>query len=66
MELTTLLYQIGLSIKSVSTKDTGNGIIKINFKLEYNEDDYYIYDRLEARFKFEIRELIEIQLISMT
>ena len=66
MELTTLLYQMGLSIKSITTEDIGAGIVKGSFKLEYNEDDYYIYDRLEARFKFEIRELIEIRLISMT
>jgi (p)ppGpp synthase/HD superfamily hydrolase len=65
MELTTLLYQMGLSVKSVTTEDMGNNTVKDIFTLEYNEDDYYIYDRLEARFKFDIEELIEMKLISM-
>lgn len=65
MELTTLLYQMGLSIKSVTTEDIGNNKVKDTFTLEYSEDDYYIYDRLEARFRFDIEELIEMRLISM-
>lgn len=65
MELTTILYQMGLSVKSVTTEDLGDNKVKDRFKLEYNEDDYYIYDRLEARFRFEIEELIEMSLISM-
>ncbi len=65
MELTTLLFQMGLSVKSVITEDIDNNRVKDTFTLEYNEDDYYIYDRLEARFKFDIEELIEMRLISM-
>lgn len=65
MELTTILYQMGLSVKSVTTEDMDNNKVRDTFTLEYNEDDYYIYDRLEARFRFEIKELIEMTLISM-
>ncbi len=65
MELTTLLYGMGLGIKSVTTDTISSGQVKDTFTLEYSEDDYYIYDRLEARFRFEIKELIEIKLISM-
>ena len=65
MELTTLLFQMGLSVKSVITEDIDNNRVKDTFTLEYNEDDYYIYDRLEARFKFDIEELNEMRLISM-
>ncbi len=65
MELTTLLYQMGLSVKSITTENIGNHKVKDTFTLEYSEDDYYIYDRLEARFRFDIEELIDMQLISM-
>lgn len=65
MELTTILYQMGLSVKSVTTEDIDTNKVKDIFTLEYNEDDYYIYDRLEARFRFEIKELIEMRLISI-
>lgn len=66
MEITTLLFQMGLSVKSVTTEDIGNNQAKDIFTLEYSEDDYYIYDRLEARMRFDIKELIEMKLISMT
>ena len=65
MELTTLLYQMGIGIKSVTTEDIGSGQVRDTFTLEYSEDDYYIYDRLEARLRFDIGELIDMRLISM-
>jgi GTP pyrophosphokinase len=65
MELTTLLFHMGISIRSVTTEDIGSGQVRDIFTLEYSEDDYYIYDRLEARFRFEIDELIDMRLISM-
>ncbi len=65
MELTTLLYQMGIGIKSVTTQDIGAGQVRDIFTLEYSEDDYYIYDRLEARLRFDIGELIDMRLISM-
>ena len=65
MELTTLLYQMGIGIKSVTTQDIGVGQVRDIFTLEYSEDDYYIYDRLEARLRFDIGELIDMRLISM-
>lgn len=60
------MYHMGLSIQSLETKSLGNGIVQDNFILEYNEDDYYIYERLEERFRFEVRELKDIRLISMS
>lgn len=65
MELTTLLYEMGIGIRSVTTEDLGGGSVRDTFVLEYDEDDYYIYDRLDARFRFEIKELIDMRLISM-
>ncbi len=65
MELTTLLYHMGISINSVRTEDIGGWQVRDTFTLEYSEDDYYIYDRLEARLRFDIEELIDMRLISM-
>ena len=65
MEVTTLLYHMGISIRSVTTEDIGSGQVRDTFTLEYSEDDYYIYDRLEARLRFDIGEVIDIRLISM-
>jgi GTP diphosphokinase / guanosine-3',5'-bis(diphosphate) 3'-diphosphatase len=65
MELTTLLFHMGISIRSVTTEDIGSGQVRDTFTLEYSEDDYYIYDRLEARFRFEVEELVDMRLISM-
>lgn len=65
MELTTLLYNMWISIKSITTCTIDENTVKDTFVLEYKEDDYYIYDRLEARFRFDIHELIEMKLISM-
>jgi hypothetical protein len=65
MEITTLLYNMGISIRSVTTAELGDGIVRDHFSLEYHEDDYYIYERLESRISFEIPELQNIRLISM-
>ncbi len=65
MELTTLLYNMWISIRSIATCTIDENTVKDTFILEYKEDDYYIYDRLEARFRFDIKELIEMKLISM-
>ena len=66
MEVTTLLYHMGISIRSVTTEDIGSGQVRDTFTLEYSEDDYYIYDRLEARLRFDIGELVDMRLISMS
>jgi GTP pyrophosphokinase len=66
MDITTLLYHMGISIRSVTTEDLGDGLVRDHFSLEYGEDDYYIYERLEGRFRFEIGELTDIRLISMS
>jgi GTP diphosphokinase / guanosine-3',5'-bis(diphosphate) 3'-diphosphatase len=65
MELTTVLYHMGISIRSIRTEDIGGWQVRDTFTLEYSEDDYYIYDRLEARLRFDIGELIDMRLISM-
>ena len=65
MEVTTLLYGMGLSVRSVTMEDIGSGQVRDTFMLEYSEDDYYIYDRLEARLRFDIGEIVDMRLISL-
>jgi GTP diphosphokinase / guanosine-3',5'-bis(diphosphate) 3'-diphosphatase len=66
MELTEIFYNTGLNIKSVIAEDLWNGTVKDIFILETSDEDYYIYERLESRLKFEIPELIESRLISLS
>ena len=56
---------MGISINTVTTEDIGGGQVRDTFTLEYSEDDYYIYDRLEGRLRFDIEELVDMRLISM-
>jgi hypothetical protein len=50
----------------VHTEDLGNGTVRDRFVLESDSEDYYIYERLEARLQFRIPELLESKLISMS
>lgn len=43
-----------------------NNIVRDRFTLEIDDEDYYIYERIEARMRFEIPELIEARIISMS
>ncbi len=65
MEVTEILYNMGLSIKSMAAKEIGDGKVHDIFTLETEDDDYYIFERLEARMRFDIAELESISLISM-
>jgi hypothetical protein len=65
MELTEIFYRMGLNIKSINAEDLGNNSARDTFSFTIDEDDYYIYDRLESRLKFEIPELVNIRLVSM-
>ena len=41
-------------------------IVRDRLTLEIDDEDYYIYERIEARMRFDIPELIEARLISMS
>lgn len=65
MELSEVFYNMGLDVHDISAHDMGNGTTKISVNLRTDEDDYYIYDRLESRLRFEIPEIQSIRLVSM-
>lgn len=65
MELTEIFYRMGLNIKNISAEDLWNNKARDVFSFTIDEDDYYIYDRLESRLKFEIPELESVRLVSM-
>jgi|GEM_PF-6283598 len=56
---------MGLNVLEISSHKPGSKTTTIKLLLETSEDDYYIFERLEARFRFEIPEIQEIKLISM-
>lgn len=66
LEITKILYNAGINIRSISSEMLSTNIVRDRFTLEIDDEDYYIYERIEARMRFEIPELIETRLISMT
>jgi len=65
MTFTQIFYRLGLDIKGIHSESISDHQIKNTFTLETEDDDYYIYDRLEARIRFEVPEVTELKLISM-
>lgn len=64
-EVSEIIYNMWLNVKSMQAKELENGMVHDIFTLVTEDDDYYIYERLEARMRFEIRELEKMSLISM-
>ena len=62
MRLTTLFYNFGLNIIAFETV-MKNNIVSDIFTLETEDDDYYLFERLESRIKFEIPEITEVKLL---
>ncbi len=65
-QITDILYQMEINIESLSTQSLPNRTVQDRFILHTNEEDYYIYDRLVERLRFDIREFVEARLIKMT
>lgn len=65
MKLTQIFYNSDLNITSFVTENLANGITMDRFVLETENDDYYLFERLEDRLKFEIPEITEITLIDI-
>jgi GTP diphosphokinase / guanosine-3',5'-bis(diphosphate) 3'-diphosphatase len=66
LEITKILYNASVNIKEVSNKTLSPGITRVSLTLEIEDEDYYIYERLEARMRFDMpKDLIETRLISM-
>jgi hypothetical protein len=66
LEITKILYNASVNIKEVSSKTLSPGVTRVSLTLEIEDEDYYIYERLEARMRFDMpKDLIETRLISM-
>ncbi len=65
-QVTEIFYQAGLNIESLSTENLGNGKVVDHFTLKGDEEDYYLYERLIERLKFDIPEMLESKLVSIS
>lgn len=65
-QITDILFQMEINIESLKTESLTDETVKDTFVLHTNDEDYYIYDRLVERLRFDIREFIEAKLIKMT
>lgn len=65
LEITTILYNAWVNILEVTSKSLEKWITRDTFTLEIDDEDYYIYERIDARMRFDISEIIETRLISM-
>lgn len=64
-ELTEIFYQFGLNIEGMRVETDVHGIVKDFFVVSSPEEDYYIFERLIERVRFEIPEMIDAKLISL-
>lgn len=64
-QITEIFYQTWLNIDSLSTENLGDGKVLDHFVLKWDNEDYYLYERLIERFRFDIPEMIESKLISL-
>jgi len=64
-DIANTVYSMGLNVVEISSEKPTANTTKIRLVLETSEDDYYIFERLDARFRFEVMEIQEIKLISM-
>lgn len=65
MKLSKIFFNSSLDIKSFSTSQIDDTITSDIFTLETENDDYYIFERLESRLRFEIPEITEITLLEI-
>lgn len=65
MKLTELFYNSDLNITNFFTENLGNNIVRDVFTLETENDDYYLFERLEHKLKFEIPEITEVILVDI-
>jgi UTP:GlnB (protein PII) uridylyltransferase len=64
-DLAEIIYHMNLNVKTMNVTTLESGLVRDVFTLETAEDDYYIYERVEARLQFEIPELASIRLITI-
>ena len=64
-QVTDIFYKMDLDIESIHTENLTEWKVLDHFILRSDEEDYYIYDRLIERMKFDIPELVDSKLIRM-
>lgn len=62
MELSSIFFHMGLSVTSIQTQAIDKKSTKLTIELLSEEEDYYIFERVEARLRFDMTELIDIKL----
>ena len=65
MRLTEHFYNFDINVLDFKIEPMGGGLVKDIFTLETENDDYYIFERLEQRLKFDIPEITEMNLLSL-
>ena len=65
MRLTEHFYNFNINVLDFKIEPIGGGLVKDIFTLETENDDYYIFERLEQRLKFDIPEITEMNLLSL-
>ncbi len=66
MEMTQIFHAFGLNVKTFSHEEIDiPDHTKDIFTLESEEEDYYIFERLESRMRFKIPEITEMSLLKM-
>jgi GTP diphosphokinase / guanosine-3',5'-bis(diphosphate) 3'-diphosphatase len=65
-QITEIFYHAGLNIESVKAEKINSHKVLDTFVLTSEEEDYYLYDRLIERMRFELPELLEAKLISLS
>lgn len=65
MKLTELFYNSDLNITNFFTENLGDNIVRDVFTLETENDDYYLFERLEHKLRFEIPEITEVTLVDL-
>ena len=64
-QITDIIYHTGLNIESLHTEKLEDDMVLDRFVLQSDDEDYYIYERLAERIRFDIPELVETRLLSM-
>ena len=65
-QITDIFYHAGLDIASVRAEKVDAKTVKDYFTLTSDDEDFYLYERLIERMKFELPEFIDAELISIS
>lgn len=64
-ELTDIIYKMRINIEELSTHKTKGGNVQNTLTLESSEEDYFLFERLVEKVKFNIPEFVSAKLLEM-